>query len=119
MIRPFANGTEFDIWYGSCCEKCNRQSVCSIENSLWEAYYGDGKIDIPTAEAMNLKEVENFNPFKRPCLFFTPKRNLGDEQLLKECHDLLDKVGKKRLSNKLLRSVREMLSKCLEYKKHP
>lgn len=41
---------------------------------------------------------------------------LQRQQLLRDCHGLIAAIGQKPYSNKLLRSARESLEKCLEYK---
>lgn len=52
-IRPFSNGTEFEIWENKNCCQCNISSinrndlklVCHIEEALTMAYFDDGKLE--------------------------------------------------------------------------
>ena len=41
---------------------------------------------------------------------------LERQALLKDCHSLIAEIGKKAYANKLLRSARESLLRCLAYK---
>lgn len=41
---------------------------------------------------------------------------LERQQLLRDCHGLIAAIGHKPYSNKLLRSARDSLERCLEYK---
>lgn len=38
------------------------------------------------------------------------------QQLLRDCHGLIAAIGQQPYSNKLLRSARESLERCLKYK---
>ena len=55
-IRPFSNGHEFDMWYSYNCEGCihdrdlEQPTVCEIQNALFDAMMGDGKISKEIAD---------------------------------------------------------------------
>lgn len=51
-VRPFSNGTEFDMWTAANCERCMRYGECEIDAALSEAFYGDGTIPADIAARM-------------------------------------------------------------------
>ena len=74
-VKPFSNGTDYEVWEQSCCGKCTKsqqdpnvqEGKCEIENALSYAYWDDGKIPESIAIRMGLTWEEHWNPFKRRC----------------------------------------------------
>lgn len=50
-IKPFSNGTDFEIWENKNCCQCNISSInrddliCHIEEAITIAYLDDGKLE--------------------------------------------------------------------------
>lgn len=63
-VRPFSNGTEFEMWNSRNCDECNistsyRNSgkfICHIDEALIVAYFDDGKIDKNIADKIGFDE---------------------------------------------------------------
>lgn len=51
-VRPFSNGFEYQVWNGANCDHCFASSVCSIEEALSIAHFGDGLVEAEIAERM-------------------------------------------------------------------
>lgn len=79
-IRPFSNGTEFEIWTSQNCDKCCRYSnvsskrsnaKCKLAFDLDFACVDDGTITIKTAEKIGLKDgylKDKCNDFNKPII---------------------------------------------------
>lgn len=77
-VRPFSNGSEYEVWEDACCGRCSKGIFnpeelpykCDIQLELASAFWKDGTVSIPIAERMGLKEEEHWCPFNRPCTEF-------------------------------------------------
>ncbi len=71
-IVPFENGTQFDDWCASNCERCEKSTQysdgagCELEDNLLLACFDDGKIDATTAQRIGMNESTK-NRYTWPC----------------------------------------------------
>ena len=68
MIRPFSNGSQYEAWCNSNCDRCTKGlhllqpegswPTCDIEGALIEAYVDDGNVTPEIAGRMGYYDVE-------------------------------------------------------------
>ena len=72
-VRPFSNGTEFEIWNSRNCDECkistsyrdSDEFICYIDEALIVAYFDDGKIEKKISDKIGFDE----NYFLKNCPF--------------------------------------------------
>lgn len=62
-IYPFSNGTQYEDWSSSNCERCTKgyhnngeKMACDIENALLVACFGDGSIAPEIRDRMTVQK---------------------------------------------------------------
>lgn len=71
-VVPFANGTQYDDWCASNCERCKKSDYfndgpgCDLEESLLLACFADGTITEQTAQRIGITG-ETQNRYVWPC----------------------------------------------------
>lgn len=63
-IRPFSNGSQYDDWEGSNCDRCTKGTeaegrfTCPIRDALFMAFWDDGRVTPEIAQRMGRQEHE-------------------------------------------------------------
>lgn len=64
-MSPFSNGSQFEDWCASNCDRCQKQGKCPIEGDLFIAFFGDGMVSEETARRMG--RLDNNGKYVWPC----------------------------------------------------